>query len=178
MSGRGRREPARACRRQLGWVAVLALLTLAGGCGWPGSAPAASQGDEQWPPSVPEVEVDMYDYGFRFDTSVPAGRVIFRVRNTGSVPHRVTLVPLPEDVPPIEEQVAGDERRTVNPLGATNRRAPGTGSAFAVDLEKGRRYALICYEKDDEGVVHARKGGAAEFRAGGPSTAPPEKSGG
>lgn len=109
----------------------------------------------------------MYDYGFDFDTPIPSGRVVFRVHNTGSVTHRVTLVPLPEDLPPIQEQVHSDQRRGVRPLGGVNPRQPGGRSVFAVDLEEGRRYALICYEKDDEGVVHARLGGVAEFRAGG-----------
>lgn len=151
-------------------ITMLTAVTLVGGCSVTASPTAGSQG---WPPSTPEVAVTMYDYGFDFDTPVPAGRVVFRVRNTGSVTHRVTLVPLPEDMPPIDEQLHSDNRRGVHPVAGVNPRSPGGSSVFAVDLEEGRRYALICYQEDDDGVVHALKGGNAEFRAGGPDTEPP-----
>lgn len=150
----------------------MAVAAFASGCS-SASGGATNGGEGEWPPSVPEVEVAMRDYAFEFDTPVPSGRVVFRVHNAGSVPHRVTLVPLPEDLPPIDEQLQSDQRRSVTPVGAVNPRKPGGGSVFSVDLQEGRRYALICYEEDDDGAVHARKGGNAEFRAGGPDADPP-----
>lgn len=156
--------------RVLPGVVAAALVALASGC-----ASASSDAEDQpnqWPPQVPEVELTMQDGGFDFDTPVPSGRVVFRVHNAGSVTHRVTLAPLPEDMPPIDEQLHSDNRRGVSPVGATNPRQPGGEGVFAVDLEEGRRYAFICYEKDDEGTVHARKGENAELRAGGPDADP------
>lgn len=127
-----------------------------------------------WPPSAPEVEVTMTDYDIEIDDPpVPAGRVVFRVDNAGEDTHRLSVVPLPEDLPPIDEQLHGDERREVTPVAGTIPRSADTGSVLAVDLEPGRRYALLCYEQLDDGTVHALLGENMEFRAGGPDADPP-----
>lgn len=151
-------------------AAIMAVTFLAAGCALQGSA----DGDDRWPPSVPEIEVVLRDDAIDVDGPVPAGRAVFRVHNAGTQRHRVTLIPLPEDLPPIEKQLAGDERRSVTPLAATNTRPPGEGTAFAADLEQGRRYAVVCFERDDDGILHARQGMNAEFRAGGSNAQPPD----
>lgn len=162
-------QPRCTSRRRV-LAATMAAFVVATGAGWwSASSGDADREENQWPPSVPEVEVTMRDFDIQVDRPVPSGRVVFRVHNAGSVRHRVTLVALPEDMAPIDEQIRGDKRRTVNPVGAVNPRQPGGGGVFAVNLKQGLRYALICYEKDDDGVVHARRGGNAEFRAGGSS---------
>lgn len=148
---------------------VSCVLTVAAGCTLTDGEP------DPWPPSAPEVTVTMDEYDISVDeTPIPAGRVVFRVRNVGEEVHRLTVVPLPEDLPPIEEQLHGDERRDVAALAGTIPRSPGDDGIFAADLKAGRRYALLCFEKDAEGTVHARKGLNAEFRAGGPNADPPE----
>lgn len=145
------------------------------GCGSSAEPAGGSTGGQGWPPSVVEIDVTLRDDAIEVERPVPAGRVVFRVHNSGSERHRVTLMPLPEDLPPLAQQLAGDERVSVSPQGATNTRPPGAGTAFAVDLEPGRRYGLVCFEKTDDGTVHARTGENAEFRAGGADADPPEE---
>lgn len=146
-------------------VAIVLLLTVA-------CTPAGQDAD--WPPRPPEVHVSLDEYSMDYERPVPAGRVVFRFLNEGSEAHRASLVPLPEDMPPIDEQLAGDDRRTVPDFAEIHRRRPGEGGMFAVDLEEGRRYALVCFMTDDDGNLHAREGMNSEFRAGGPDAEPPD----
>ena len=107
---------------------------------------------------------------YRFDlgsaaAAVPAGRVVFRMTNAGGETHIPSLVPLDEDVPPIDIQVRGTARRAVKPLGGVNNRLPGETGTFAVDLVAGRRYAFICYAYTPDKVAHSQKGMTWEGRA-------------
>lgn len=151
---------------QGGLLAVVLSVMLAACSPLDGLAGAESPGGPDWPPTVPEITVTLQDGAIELDQPVPSGRVVFRVHNAGTMRHRVTLIPLPDDLLPLEEQLAGDERRSVSPLGATNTHPPGEGTAFAVDLEPGQRYGFVCFEETDDGTVHARTGENAEFRAG------------
>ena len=119
------------------------------------------------PESPPEVVVTMNEYTFEHRSPVPAGRVVFRVRNEGKIDHRLTILPLPEDVPPIQEQMRGAERRVSARFAGIPTRPPGTTGMFAVDLVPGARYAMVCFVLDRDDVSHAQKGMATEFRAGG-----------
>ncbi len=129
------------------------------------------------PVGAPEVVVTMDEYRFDFATPVPAGRVVFRVRNEGELPHRLTLVPLPEDLPPLDQQLRGTTRQYIAPFaGVSDRqpaRQPGDSGMFAVDLAAGRRYGVICFLEDPDGQTHAVKGMLDEFRAGPDSAAAP-----
>lgn len=91
---------------------------------------------------------------------------MFRVVNSGNVEHSFTLLPLDEDIPSIEEQVRGDERRAVTPFARLPASRPGQERTVAVDLVPGHRYALICTLLDPDGEQHALKGMTSEFRAG------------
>lgn len=117
------------------------------------------------PAAAPVVVVSMGEYSFDYHKTIPRGRAVFRFVNEGRVAHRPALLPLPEDVPPIAEQLRGSKRRTINPFGGVSDRPPGATGTFAVDLQAGRRYALICYARDPDGSSHALKGMASEFRA-------------
>ncbi len=119
------------------------------------------------PAGDPTVVVAMDEYRFDYDPEVPAGRVVFRFDNVGQLPHRVTMLPLPEDFPPIEEQLRSAERRVITPFAGIPDRPPGASETFAVDLLPGVRYALICFVEDPDGQSHAQKGMASEFRAAG-----------
>lgn len=113
------------------------------------------------------VDVTMRDYEFDYAPPSRSGRVVFRVFNDGKTPHQLSLLPLDEDIPPIEQQVRGSERRAVTPYAGIPPHAPGTGSGFAVDLVPGRRYAFICFVTTPDGESHAVKGMTSEFRAPG-----------
>jgi hypothetical protein len=100
-----------------------------------------------------------------YDHAIPAGRVVFRFVNVGEEKHRPSLLPLPEDVPPIGEQLRGSERRAAVPFAGIREVEPGESGTFAVDLSPGQRYALICFAIAPDGESHALKGMSSEFRA-------------
>lgn len=116
------------------------------------------------PAAAPVVDVTMSEYAFDYDPAVPPGRVVFRARNMGSIPHRITLFSLADDVPPIDVQLRGAERRLVEPIAGFYNRPPGEVGTFAVDLAPNQRYALICFVVDADGASHAVKGMSSEFR--------------
>lgn len=116
------------------------------------------------PPAAPVVTVSMTEYSFSFDRTIPAGRVIIRSVNEGKVLHLTLLSPLGDDFPPIDEQLRGEERRTLIPMASTPPRRPGETGIFAVDLRPGR-YAFLCTLLDSQDdTSHALKGMASEFR--------------
>ncbi len=117
------------------------------------------------PKGVPIVMVTMREHRYEYDASaIPSGRVVFRFVNAGSVEHRPALLRLPEDLPPLDEQVRGTERRSVQPYAGVYDRLPGESGSFAVDLAAGERYGIICFARDADGSSHAQKGMNSEFR--------------
>ena len=116
------------------------------------------------PEPVPVIRITMVDHGFELDAPVPAGRVVFRIENAGQSPHNLVMIPLGEDVPPIDVQLRGSERRLVEPFAGVYERASGDSGTFAVDLLAERRYALICTLSADDGQPHWMHGMATEFR--------------
>ena len=115
------------------------------------------------PPQPGLVKVAMKEYRFDFDPHVPAGRVVFQVDNVGAIEHALTLIQIPDDYPPLDEQLHSTERRGAATIGRVPARPPGGGSRFAVDLAPGR-YGFVCFVADADGVIHALKGMNAEFR--------------
>lgn len=111
------------------------------------------------------VNVALREYKIGHRAQVPSGRVMFAFRNMGRLPHRPSLVPLADDVPPIDQQLRGSERRAISPYAGIATLAPGETGVFAVDLVPGQRYAFICFAADEDGRPHAVKGMSAEFRA-------------
>jgi hypothetical protein len=110
----------------------------------------------------------MREYRFDHPPQVAPGRVVFTVRNAGALRHELVLLALPEDFPPIDQQLHSDERRAVDTLAALHDRDPGTRDTFAADLAPGR-YAFVCFIRDPDGVAHALKGMNSELRVVGPS---------
>lgn len=136
-----------------------------------GAATACSGKDREvargpLPPAPPEVVVTMDEFSFEHQSTIPAGRVVFRAVNVGELGHRLSVLPIDDDVPPIKEQLRGSERRSAEPLGGLSARPPGGAGSFAVDLRPGQRYALVCFIVEPDGRSHAQLGMASEFRAG------------
>lgn len=145
-----------------GLAGVAVLCSCSGGGSTRKSAPL--------PTGAPEVTVAMRDYAFDYNHAIPAGRVVFRARNVGHTNHQLLVVPLPEDLPPIDEQLHGSTRQSLIEFGGTRPREPGESGTFAVDLVAGQRYALLCLLADGDGPSHAIMGMNSEFRAGAPET--------
>lgn len=140
------------------------------------TACAGSPAEPPLPGKPPIVTVSMREHTFAYPTPVPSGRVVFRFVNEGRFAHQPDLLPLGENLPPIDVQLRGEERAAVTPFAGIPDREPGDVGTFAVDLVVGRRYALICFARDpDDDESHALQGMASEFRAGGvqPSTTTP-----
>jgi hypothetical protein len=139
------------------WAA--ALLALLGGC-TTGKRTGASL------PSGPQiVHVVEHDHSYVLDRAeISAGRAVFRVENGSRLAHDLSLVGLPEDMPPINDQLRSGNRRALDTLARLPSRPPGSSDAVAVDLPPGR-YALLCFEKDGTGESHALLGMAVELRA-------------
>lgn len=129
---------------------------------------AACQAAQPQPSALPAgpqvVEIEMRDYSFHYDPTIASGRILFRVVNSGSVPHNLSLLPLSEDIPPIDEQLRGSVRRAISPFASVKTRAPGATTTFAVDLAPGVRYAFVCFVDGPDGVPHALLGMSSEFR--------------
>lgn len=123
------------------------------------------------PPSPPTVLVTMREYRFDFNAAaIHRGRVIFHVVNDGRLVHRLVLIPLPPDLPPLEQEIHGSHHVIVQEAVAIrNLEPPGAGKqhgmseSFAFDLVPGR-YAFVSYFVDPDGVSQAMKGMANEFR--------------
>lgn len=115
------------------------------------------------PPSPPIVHVAMRDYWYDFNgTSIPRGRVVFQITNAGRQYHQLALIPLPEDFPPIQEQLRGTDRRVVDELVSSPPLQPGASDTFAAYLTPGR-WAFVDFFNGPEGS-HAAMGMGAEFR--------------
>ena len=135
--------------------AALTTMLLAASCGRTSVA--------RLPDAPPTAGVRMDEYRFEHG-SIPAGRVVFRVTNVGIKRHRLALIPIPDDFPPILEQLRGSTRRAVEQQAAIPDLVPGGENVFAVDVSPGR-YAMVCFVVDDDGTSHARRGMASEFIA-------------
>jgi hypothetical protein len=108
----------------------------------------------------------MHEYAFDYQAPVVPGRVVFRVVNTGKETHNLIMVPIPDDFPPIDEQLHGDVRRPIYPVAQIFAHKPGTSGTFAVDLVPHQRYAFMCAIAGTDGQPHFLKGMNSEFRAG------------
>ncbi|MGH9224807.1 MAG: hypothetical protein ACRD2W_13760, partial [Acidimicrobiales bacterium] len=115
------------------------------------------------PPRPSTMDVTMRRYEFQHPPNAGAGRVVVRVQNADTVTHELILVALPEDVPPIDEQLRSEARTGVETIATLQHRPAGSRGIFAADLAAGR-YAFICFVKDPDGVSHALKGMSSEFR--------------
>lgn len=152
-----RTGPAPRRRGRATAVGLAAWALVASGC------VPRPQAEPPLPPPPAVVEVTLADYRFELAGEVPPGRVVFNAYNRGTVDHSLTLIVLPEDFPPLDEQLRGDTRRPVTNLALLPRRPPGERGTFAVDLVPGR-YGLVCFVPGPDGVAHGVRGMNAEFR--------------
>lgn len=119
------------------------------------------------PPSV--VDVDMTEFSFRYSPPRSGGRVVFRVRNIGRLDHALTLTPLSEDTPPIDQQLHGSVRRILPQFAGTFSVRPGQVDTFTVNLLAGQRYALLCGLFSGTDAPHDLLGMSSEFRTRAPA---------
>lgn len=166
-SGRAPRKSSQACAvsSSVRLLVAVALAALGAGCVKPNA-------ESVLPPRPAEFQIDMNDYRFDHAALAPAGRVVVRARNVDSKTHSMSLISLPEDYPPLDEQLHGEERRPAAIMARLPERPPGAADSFAVELQPGR-YGLVCNVRDRDGVPHSLKGMNSEFRVGPVPARPP-----
>lgn len=135
-------------------IAVATSVTTVGCAGQPPRPPL--------PPAAASIHVTMREYHFDVKRRLPAGRVVFRVQNTGTSEHQLVLLSVPEDFPPIDQQLRSSVRQAVAPVFGLRPRRPGRTGLFAVDLAPGR-YAVLCNLVDKDGTAHSLKGMAVDL---------------
>ncbi|MFP5316874.1 MAG: hypothetical protein ACLGI2_01125 [Acidimicrobiia bacterium] len=140
-------------------VCAAAAVALAG----PGCVVVGRSSAEPLPPSPARVEITLVDFRFEVSAELTPGRVVVEVANRGTVNHSLNLIVLPEDFPPLDRQLRGEERRGVPTLAQVPTRRPGQASRFALDLRAGR-YGLVCFVVDADGLTHGEQGMNHEFR--------------
>jgi hypothetical protein len=106
----------------------------------------------------------MTDYRFVFDRRVSGDETLFRIRNVGHLAHQLKLFILPDDLPPLDAQLHGADRRILQPVVSLPVAPSGKAQEFVYDLAPGQRYGYICLLADPDGVSHALKGMNAELR--------------
>ena len=105
----------------------------------------------------------MREFAYDHPAVAPSGRVVVKVDNVGSLTHQLVLVRVPEELPPLAEQLRSDTRQAVDTIANLIDRPAGSNSIIAVDLEPGR-YGLVCFLRDAEGLQHHARGMSSEFR--------------
>lgn len=135
-----------------GWVAVASAVLALSSC----------SETNTFPPAPHVVPVSMTEYRYGYEPPSSPGRIVFEARNVGRLDHELVLISVPEDIPPIDQQLRSDKRLVVPTVARLAPRGPGHRGTFAVDLEPGR-YALVCFVKDADGAQHDKKGMSAEF---------------
>jgi len=159
-------RPARRALLTGAVAAALGIVTWAV-TGPGGGAPAADVSPQM-------VEVTMTEYRFDYQAPPQPGRTVFRFVNAGKGDHMGSLNLLDDDVPPIDAQLHGTERRPVASPVELPVSSPGHIQTFAVDLAPGQRYAFLCFLVDPPTKeVHALKGMNSEFRTAGTKRSPP-----
>lgn len=139
----------------------LALLVLAAGLATAGCTAGAAA---PLPPARPHVVVTVFDDHIQLG-SVPDGQVVFDIRNDGTKRHRLSLVLLPDNLPPLDQQLRGAQREVVTTQAAVADIEPGGAGTFATNLAAGR-YGLVDFGADADGASHALQGVNTEFRTG------------
>jgi hypothetical protein len=101
-----------------------------------------------------DVTVRLHDHGFQLTAPVPPGRPLFHVQNTGSEPHQMLIVRLPEGANEFRQRAwiaAGSRGESPGEaFGGILELAPEGEAWFRAPLKAGR-YILICGEQEQEG---------------------------
>jgi len=95
------------------------------------------------------VDVITVEYGFAgIDATLPAGETEFTFTNNGEEPHEMTLIPLTDDAPPLEELIEGSEKEASKYFAGkpehTDAKPGEEGKSITVDLQPGV-YAYVCF---------------------------------
>lgn len=141
-------------------MAVSILLLAAPSCAPHGARPPLFSGS-------PVITVRMTDYAFELPADIPAGRVVFRVENAGSLYHNVSVFGMGPEWLPLDEQLHSATRKSVNPFAQVFAMQPGEHGTFAANFRKGGRYGFICELASPDGRPHYLLGMNAEIRPGG-----------
>ena len=144
-----------AARKWVPLALALALTLSLAACGSDDDgtgATATTTGEETTTTVASEggvVNVVAVEYGFGgIDATLPAGETEFTFTNDGEEPHEMTLIPLTEDAPPLDELIKGSEKEASKYFAGkpehTDAKAGEEGKSITVDLKPGV-YAYVCF---------------------------------
>lgn len=112
------------------------------------------------------VNVAAADFSLKPDvTSVAAGTVKFKVKNTGGFSHEMVVVKVADasDLPTKPDgEVNEDKIPKAKQLGEVEDLLPGQTKTLKLDLEAGK-YVLFCNRVDGSTTIHFKKGMHADF---------------
>ncbi len=94
--------------------------------------------------ATPRLNAELFDWGIKLDrTSVSAGDVRVKAKNTGSTEHELVFVrtDLPEDKLPVKDNKVDEEQ--VEVVGEIEKFPAGKSESATLELPAGR-YVLIC----------------------------------
>jgi hypothetical protein len=115
---------------------------------------AVSVRSSPFTPPDPDLTVTLHDHGFQLTAPVPGGRPWFHVVNTGSEPHQMLIVRLPEGANEFRQRawISGGSRGESpgEQFGGILELAPGAQAWYRIALKPGR-YVLLCGEIEQEG---------------------------
>lgn len=119
--------------------AMAAALLIAGAA----AGLAAGCGDDD-DDATPRLNAELFDWGIKLDrTSVPAGDVRVKAKNTGSTEHELVFVrtDLPEDKLPVKDNKVDETQ--VELAGELEKFPAGKSESATLNLPAGR-YVVIC----------------------------------
>lgn len=124
------------------------------------------------PPAALETTIVASDYAFQVPDHLPQGRTLFRMRNTGRVPHEMALGQLRAGVTAdsVLTRLAGggDPADLTDGVVGILIAEPGASSlgTLSVDLIQGRTYMMICQFRDADSLPpHIAMGMQTSFQA-------------
>jgi len=138
---------------------------------------ACARGDEAPPQAAAPprtVHVTATDFAFQAPDTLPAGWTSFHLMNSGSEPHHLIVVRLPEGKSLADVMGGPGMPPDVVFAGGPNVATPGGTAEATVELEPGR-YTILCVIPSTDGQPHVAKGMVKEVTvvaADGPTAAP------
>ncbi|HEY4319725.1 MAG TPA: hypothetical protein VGM77_01000 [Gemmatimonadales bacterium] len=125
-------------------------------------------------PAAPISEITLSDYAIAAPTTMPAGYVTFRTRNSGKEDHQAGLIRLDSNKT-IDDFRAAVAKSGPPPAWITLMGGPQNSSEVTIDLTPGN-YVWYCMIPGPDGVPHVAKGMLAAMTvtpASGPTAVPP-----
>lgn len=116
------------------------------------------------PPPAQIINVTITAHHYGYNPTIRSGRTVFVGHNVDRAVHVLILYPIADDVPPVDVQLHGTHRVSIQMV-AGMQVNPGMTDSFALDLVRHQRYFMLDFGRGPDGTVYALHGLDSEFRA-------------